>query len=138
MSHLMALFEAILLPIEWQIDNFDLFLDPQTAPAGFLPWLANWLAITFDPGWDEYRQRLFLNDAHLIYARQGTRWAMTRILEIYTGCTPEIVEFEPGKDPFTFSVRLRSNGQEIHREAVERLIEASKPAYTGYQLDIYH
>jgi phage tail-like protein len=136
MSHFLALFESILLPIEWEIDHFDLYLDPGTAPAGFLPWLANWFAVHLDPGWDEYQIRLFLKDAHAIYARMGTRWALSRMLEIYTGAAPEITEFGDKQDPYTFTVRLHKNGREIQREAVEKMIEANKPAYTGYQLEI--
>jgi phage tail-like protein len=136
MSHFLALFESILLPIEWEIDHFDLYLDPGTAPAGFLPWLANWFSSPLDPGWDEYQVRLFLKDAYLIYARMGTRWALSRMLEIYTGVTPEISEFGAKQDPYTFTVRLHPNGREIQREAVEKIIAANKPVYTGYQLEI--
>ncbi|MEM5775241.1 MAG: FHA domain-containing protein, partial [Anaerolineaceae bacterium] len=42
MNHFLALFESILLPVEWNIDNFDLFLSPCTAPLQFLPWLSDW------------------------------------------------------------------------------------------------
>ena len=57
MSHFLAIFEAVLFPVEWQIDNFDLFLDPGTAPRNFLPWLANWFDIVFDSTWSEAQQR---------------------------------------------------------------------------------
>ena len=34
MSRFLAVFESILMPIEWNIDNFDLYLDPGSAPSG--------------------------------------------------------------------------------------------------------
>ncbi|MFO7634037.1 MAG: FHA domain-containing protein, partial [Caldilinea sp.] len=90
MSRLLGLFESILLPIEWTVDNFDLFLDPRTSPAGFLNWLANWFEITFDASWTGQQQRTLLREAHEIYARRGTRKALSRMIEIYTGQPPEI------------------------------------------------
>lgn len=136
MERFLALFESILIPIEWTVDNFDLFLDPGTAPKSFLPWLANWYAIVFNPSWDEVQRRAFLKDAHLIYSRRGTRWALSRVLEIYTGKTPEIIEFAAGQEPHTFIVRLPCKANQVNRELVQRLIEMNKPAHTTYALEL--
>jgi len=140
MSRFLALFEATLIPIEWTIDNFDLFLDPGTAPGDVLSWLADWFDITFDPSWSEAQRRRLLREAHLIYARRGTRWALSRVLEIYTGATPTIVDTAPDLDPFTFRVTLpiqtpRSGYQRLPREMIERLIDAHKPTHTLYTLE---
>lgn len=136
MKRFLALFESILVPIEWTVDNFDLFLDPGTAPNAFLPWLANWYAIVFNPSWDEVQRRAFLKDAHLIYARRGTRWALARVLEIYTGKMPTIIEFAEGQDPHTFTIKLPLMPSQVDRELVERLIDMNKPAHTSYVLEL--
>ena len=141
MARFLGIFEAILTPIEWNIDNFDLYLDPGTSPAAFLPWLANWFDITFDATWSESQRRRLLKEAHRIYARRGTRWALSRVLEIYTDCKPRIIE--PGDedgpgadlDPFTFKVILPVRAAETEREMIERLIDAHKPAHTMYALE---
>lgn len=134
MTHFLALFESILMPIKWNVDNFDLYLDPGTAPTGFLPWLASWFDITFDPTWSEAGRRILLREAHQIYARRGTRWALSRVLEIYTGHTPEIIEGED-QDPFTFTVRLPLPERDVNEALIGAIIEANKPAHTRYGLE---
>jgi phage tail-like protein len=135
MARFLGIFEAILTPIEWDIDNFDLFLDPGTAPADFLPWLANWYEISLNPAWSEGQRRTFLKEAHQIYARRGTRWALVRLLEIYTGCTAEIFEFQNEKEPFTFIVKLPLSREQVNQELIENLVDANKPAHTSYSLE---
>jgi phage tail-like protein len=135
MSRFLALFESILVPIEWNVDSFDLYLDPGTAPAGFLPWLANWYTIAFDSTWGEAQRRVLLEEAHQIYARRGTRWALSRVLEIYLGCKPEIIEFTEEKEPFTFTVKLPLKKGEVNQELVEAIIDSGKPAHTNYRLE---
>lgn len=134
MSRLLALFESILIPIEWNIDHFDMYLDPGTAPSSFLPWLANWYTIIFDATWSESQRRTLLKEAHLIYFRRGTRWALSRVLEIYLGKKPEISEFTIEKEPFTFVVNLPMSKANVNQELVETIIDSSKPAHTTYKL----
>lgn len=134
MQRFLALFESIYAPIEWNVDNFDLYLNPQTAPADFLPWLANWFDIIFDHSWREDQQRTFLNEAHKIYARRGTKWALGRVLEIYTGQKPTIDDESDDLEPFTFVVKLPLRKKEVNQPLVEQLINLHKPAHTTYKL----
>lgn len=138
MSRFLALFESILIPIEWNVDHFNMYLDPGEAPLGFLPWLANWYTIIFDSTWSEPQRRTLLKEAHQIYARRGTRWALSRVLEIYLGQKPEIIEFTNEKEPFTFTVKLPMNkGDRLlaNQELIEAIIDSSKPAHTTYRLE---
>ncbi|MGD2077132.1 MAG: phage tail protein I [Chloroflexota bacterium] len=134
MARFLAIFESTAAPIEWTIDNFDMYLDPSTAPADFLPWLANWFSLTFDPTWSEGQRRTLLREAHQIYARRGTRGALARVLEIYTGVEPEILDLEEKADPFTFTVKVPLPESEVNRGLLERIVDASKPAHTNYEL----
>ncbi|RMH02773.1 MAG: hypothetical protein D6704_13630 [Nitrospirae bacterium] len=134
LSRFLAIFESILLPIEWTVDGFDLFLHARTTPKGFLYWLAGWFALTFDPGWDEARRRQFLVEASNIYARRGTKWALQRVLEVYTGVMPEIVDDTDELPPHTFIVRLPLRKQDVNVVLVEKLIESHKPAHTTWKL----
>lgn len=135
MRRFLGLFESILTPLEWTVDNFDLYLDPGTSPLTFLPWLAGWYEIVFDPSWTETQRRTLLKEAHQIYARRGTRWALSRLLEIYTGSIPEIIEFSDPSDPFTFIIKLPIREQSVNRQLLEQLIDANKPAHTSYNLE---
>ncbi|GAB4145387.1 MAG: hypothetical protein Fur0021_02620 [Candidatus Promineifilaceae bacterium] len=134
MARFLGIFESILTPVEWTIDNFDLYLSAATSPQAFLPWLANWYAITFDATWSEAQRRAFLAEAHQLYARRGTRWALQRVLEIYTGVSPEIVDLEPDQDPFVFTVRLPLPANQVNRALLEQIIDTHKPAHTSYRL----
>lgn len=131
MSRFLALFESSWTPIEWTVDNFDLYLDPGTAPADFLPWLAQWYEIIFDATWNERQRRIFLKEAHQLYALRGTRWSLSRALQIYIGGEPQIID--SGQD-FTFSVILPVAAQDVDNELVEAIINACKPAHTTYTL----
>jgi phage tail-like protein len=135
MSRFLAIFESILSPITWTIDNFDLYLNPGTTPSGFLPWLAAWFDLVFDPTWTERQRRQLLHEAHRIYARRGTRWALSRVLEIYTGGTPTIIDTGEEIEPFHFRVILPLRCAELDRELIEQLIDAHKPAQTMYTLE---
>jgi phage tail-like protein len=134
MARFLAIFESTAAPIEWTVENFDMYLDPGTAPAGFLPWLANWFSLSFDPTWSEEQRRTLLREAHEIFARRGTRKALARVLEIYTGVEPEILDLEEKADPFTFTVRVPLPEADLDRGLLERIIDASKPAHTNYEL----
>jgi phage tail-like protein len=133
-SRFLGLFESILLPIEWTVANFDLFLDPGTTPAGFLSWLANWFEITYDESWTEQQRRTLVREAHRIYARRGTRWALSKMLEIYIGQSPEIVDNAAGQEPHTFAVTLPVADDPARRSSIEAIIDAHKPAHTTYSL----
>lgn len=134
MPRFLALLESILAPIEWNINHFDLFLDPMTAPDAFLPWLANWYEIIFDESWSEESRRTLLKEAYQIYNRRGTAWALGRILEIYMGVDVEIDDQDPNLEQFTFSVRFPLREIKINRSMVEQIINANKPAHTTYTL----
>jgi phage tail-like protein len=136
MANFLAIFESVLFPVEWQIDNFDLFLDPGTAPSSFLPWLANWFEFGFDSTWSEAQKRRFLKEAYAIHAGYGTRWALSRVLEIYSGCEPEIDDQSQDLAPHTFRVRLPKDSS-YDQASIERLIDAYKPTHTTYILELY-
>jgi phage tail-like protein len=137
MSRFLALFESILMPIEWNIGNFDIFLMPSAAPQEFLPWLAGWLDLRIGSGWDESKQRRLLSKAHKLYARRGTPGALKQVLYIYLGeegDEPVIVDQAKDLEPFTFKVILPVKAGEINEEAVRQIIDEFKPVYTTYTL----
>ncbi|MBK9051325.1 MAG: phage tail protein I [Chloroflexi bacterium] len=134
MGRLLGMLEAIMAPIEWNVDNFDLFLDPKTAPPEFIPWLESWFSAPFDSTWSDDKKRDMLREASKIYARRGTRWAVSRVLEIYTGVAPEIHDLDEKLDDFTFTVALPLKEHQVKRDLVENLINTYKPSHTAYIL----
>ena len=134
MSRFMMLFESFWKPISQQIDQMDVYFDPNLTPPDFLPWLASWLGVTWDETLPEERKRNLLHIAISLYQRRGTREALADYLRIYTGGEVEIIEHRAqnfvlgrgtrlgaavalGKQnlPHTFSVNIKINEQEIQR-----------------------
>ena len=135
MHHFLGIFESLLSPIVWRIDNLPMFFDAQTTPKSFLPWLAQWYAFTFDHTWaeDEEKQRLLLLAAPEIYGWWGTAYALQMVLDIYTGTTVRIVD-DATLPPFTFRVEIPLPHSDKWQEGVERLINMHKPAHTTFEL----
>lgn len=138
-GRLLMLFESYLAPLEAQIETMPYLLDPKITPAHFLPWLGSWLDLTWSPAWPDERIRVLIENALELYRWQGTRWALQKSLEIYTGKWPEIVSsnaqnFEIGdqaalgfnlalgKDnrPHTFVVELNLPPLDIEDEVERR------------------
>ena len=136
MEQFLGLFESILLPVEWTIDNFDIFLDVDSSPYGFITWLASWYGIIFDSTWSENQRRIFLREAAQLYNRRGTRWSMVRMLEIYTGMKPEISDQGSSIKPFHFEVVFKKGIGTAQKVLVEQLIDKNKPAQSFYLLKI--
>ena len=145
MKQFLALFESILSPIEWNVDNFDLFLSPGTTPAGFLPWLANWFGLLFDDSWSEEQRRTMMAEAHWIYASRGTKRSLSRILEIYLR-QPVVID-DPAERPlahgssqdrktdaFVFEIHIPLAEKSVNRLLIEQLVSTHKPAHTSYKL----
>ncbi len=133
MRRFLGIFESIWMPLEWTVDNFDLYLSPSTAPDAFIPWLANWYDVIFDSTWSLDQRRAFLKEAPAIFSRRGTRWALSRILEIYTGSAPQIVDTGSQLEAHTFSVQVKKNN--ASPELIQALIESNKPAHTTFKLE---
>ncbi|MCA9989155.1 MAG: FHA domain-containing protein [Anaerolineales bacterium] len=134
-SRFIGLIEALYMPMQWNVDNFDLFLDPMTAPTYFLDWIAGWFGLRFDHTWSEEQRRTLLAEANTLFAQRGSKRALSRLLEIYTGRTPEIHDLQEDQDPFTFTVRLPMRERDTNRTLLEQLIEANKPTHTSYILE---
>lgn len=136
MASFLGIFESILLPVEWSIDNFDLYLSPGTSPSFFLSWLANWFGLALDATWSDAQRRTLLAEAHQLYAMRGTRWALSRLLEIYTGQKPAINDTGQDQKPYSFTVRFTGKQYQANRKFIQRLIEENKPAHTNFVLEI--
>jgi phage tail-like protein len=132
----LLIFESVMAPIIWLIDNFDVFLSPGMAPAEWLGWMASWFDLLLLPSLPVERQRAIMSQVGWLFLRRGTRAGLERLLDLYFDVKPEIIE---GADqPCHFTVRLRvDRGQAaLSRAVAERLIEAQKPAFAGYTLEM--
>lgn len=135
LGRFLQIFESIWEPLERRQDHVDMYFDPRTAPASFLPYMASWLGSTFDPHWPESRIRAFVANALDLYSWRGTRYGLTRMLEVCAGVTPQITE--PADQPHMFHISVTIPPQsEVDRDLLELLIIQHKPAHVGYVLEV--
>jgi len=131
-------FEDIWEPLEQRQDHIEMYFDPHTCPASFLPWLASWLHLPFNPHWPEARHRRLLAQAMELYSWRGTRYGLIRMIEVCTGLTPEIRN--SSSQPFVFHIRITlppgASSETLDKGLIEDLIHAHKPAHAGYILEV--
>lgn len=159
MGRLLMLFESFWSPVSRQIGQLEMYFDPSTAPADFLPWLASWLDLVLEERWPEDRRRDLLKAARRLYEKRGTRIGLQEYLEIYTGGEVQIVEHKADNlrlgrtaamgdaralgtqnrpHTFTVIVRLPSLPDDTTdwEGILTQLIDGEKPAHTTYTLKI--
>lgn len=69
-----------------------LLIDPAATPQEALAWLAGFAGLVLDRRWPEAARRELIAQAYVLFARRGTMAALTRILSIYLGYPPVLVE----------------------------------------------
>lgn len=129
--------ESINMPIEWLIDNFEMYLQPQHAPETFLHWYASWFDLYIPQQMPFERKQQFVKEIADLYPTRGTRSSLARHLELVFGVKPVIEE--PDDKPATFTVVLNlgtSGDTELNREIAKHVIESQRPAHTSYVLTI--
>jgi phage tail-like protein len=160
LERFLSLFETFMSRSEEQITNIGKYLDPAAVPEQFIPWLSSWLAIAHDENWPPEKKRRLISLAPELYKTRGTREAMRRIIELYHGGEPLIVEpFQLncpentemntllldlfGNDPYRFTVLVPPRWETpgpgvknpieltgIERGTLRHIIDTEKPAKT--------
>lgn len=92
MGRYLMLFESFWKPIETQIDHIHYYFDCRLTPLKVLPMLASWVSLRLDNRWTEAQKRQLVCAIIKIYRKRGTRWGLSKFLEIYTGVVPDITE----------------------------------------------
>jgi len=135
LGRFLLIFESLWEPLEQRQDAISMYFDPATCPSSFIPWLESWLDIGINQNWSEARRRRLLTEATELYRWRGTRYGMTRMLEVCTDLTPVILDVE--ENPYVFEVRIKvPTGRDVDRAFFDKLILAHKPAHAGYVLEV--
>jgi phage tail-like protein len=155
MTQFLLIFESVMRPLENNISNLELYLDPKMTPEPLLTWLGSWLGLALDPTLPLERRRELVKSSAELYRWRGTKRGLSEYLRIYTGTVPEISEYIPGMrlEPGTqlgIETKLGSSGKGHHftvtlyldenhtisTDAVKTIVDSQKPAQTVYTLDI--
>jgi hypothetical protein len=71
-----------------------------------------------------------------LYRWRGTRYGLTRLIEVCTGVTPLIAETP--ENPAVLHIRVSIPPEsKVDRGTIERLVQEHKPAHTAYLLEIF-
>ena len=147
-----------LRSLEEQIGRIPSLLSPADAPDDFLPWLAQWAAISLYS--DARDRRRLVAQMIPLYRIRGTKEYVERVLRLYLDGNVAVEEDELpgmavgvadkaqlglntrlGEDPFRFTVTVEFSTvpSDRHEGArlvalTRRVIDLAKPAYTHYRL----
>lgn len=88
----LAMFEGTLGTLDTRAQARHALIDPASAPAETLPWLASMVGMTLDRRWSEAARRTFIAEAITLFRFRGTIRGLRRMLAIYLGFEIGIVE----------------------------------------------
>jgi phage tail-like protein len=132
LGRFLLILQAIWSPIEWKIDNLDLLLAPATMPQEWRDWFAGWFALDLLQLLPEANQRALIEQLPWLLLRRGTRIGLERLLTLYCGSQPEIIEDRPGH----FTVRMSLSESHLGRGHIEQVIMWQKPAFASFDLEV--
>lgn len=132
----LLIFESVLSPTVWTIDNFDLYLSPETAPPEWMQWIASWFDITIFAELPVENQRGIMRQIGWLYLRRGTKAGLERMLELVFGIKPEIIEHTDQICHFAVRLALSQSTTGLGEQIAEQIIESQKPAFATYTLEI--
>jgi phage tail-like protein len=132
----LLIFESMMSPLFWILDNFDLYLSPDLAPEEWLHWFAGWVDMLMLPELPEDRKREIARQIGWLFLRRGTKAQLERLLELYFGVSPEIVESTRDACHFVVKLPLSQSKVRLGADVADRLIAAQRPAFASYTLEI--
>lgn len=131
--------------LEEIIDSIHIYFNPQQTPKEFLPWLANWVALSLKNDWTEAAKIEFIQQIVGLYRYRGTKAGLEKILGIYlknSGFRETVKIFDQFKNfPNYFQVQLTLNDSDPEKywkeaKIAKAIIDIEKPAQTFYSLKI--
>jgi len=135
---MLLIFENLWEQLEQRQDFIEMYFDPRTCPASFLRWLASWFDVAIDPHWPEPSIRAVLLELIQLYQWRGTKYGLTRMVEVCVGVTPEITVDPSSPLLVNISVQLPRDGGDrgVMARFIEELVNVHKPAHLGYVLEV--
>jgi phage tail-like protein len=141
--------DAVLAPLLSVLDCLDAYVDPRTAPADFLDWLAAWVGVGLDEHWNPSQARAVVAAGVGLHRVRGTSEGLCDALRIAGADSVEITETggvtwttTPGAGPRPedtprIQVVIRTSRMDISSAAVlAQIVEAAKPAHVAHTIEV--
>lgn len=150
----LGIFQSLYEDMTEKIESAAGWFDPDSAPAGMLSWLADWIALEDAPIWNENQLRFLLRHAMQLYRIRGTAEYLQKMIRLYTGCEACIVENHQlgcfrnnrgmyerlkrlyGDHPYmlTIVVHTKQKNTQKDQHTLMKIVEHAVPAYMEYQI----
>ena len=131
---LLVVMSAMQTPSEHVLDALDAAFDPMRADDPLVSMLARWVGIPATDGATTSASRSLVAQAAQLARYRGTTWALVRYLELATGVSGYEVA-EPSEQPFHLVVMVPAAAR-AQEDRIRGIVEAEKPAYATYTLEI--
>ena len=148
----LSIFEALYVSVEEKIEYISNYFDVDKAEYKFLKWLCKWIGLDVYENWQEDKLRELLRNAHFILRKKGTKSAIEKVLNIYLGQKPIIIENYRihemdensqlkkiitdlyGDSRYSFTVLLTCVNELSleEQENIEKILENESPAFCKY------
>lgn len=92
LSRFLFIFQSLYMDLNDEIDGMPRLFAPDQVDEKFLNWLAQWFSIEDVYIWGEEKLRILLKNIVELYRIKGTKESIKKIIEIYLGEVPVIVE----------------------------------------------
>ena len=117
--------------MEDRFDDLATALRPAAAPGAFLAWLADWLALGPDGGWNDAQLRRALAAAYDAYGRRGTPAGLLEAVRFFVGIDARIDEpilfAGPGRWPGTDSPAATCSARPAAGLGMGTVLAAAQP-----------
>ncbi len=84
--------EGVLYDLQLRAAARAILVDPQSTPQEALSWLGGFAGLVLDRRWSDQARRTLVAEAYPLFRRRGTAAMLARIIEIYLGFPPVIIE----------------------------------------------
>lgn len=156
LTHYLSLFQTMLEDTDFKIETATRKLEPNQVSEQSLKWLIGWLGLDTDDYWSDEQLRALLKEAPKLFSLRGTKYAIEKLVEIYTGSKPIILEYDEIKplkenielgevvdklyaaDEHTFNVLVKADdvSSELKKITLQHILDRYKPVFTSCKLVI--
>ena len=84
--------EGMLHELDWRSAQRAVLLDPRATPTEKMDWLAGFAGLVLDRRWSVAARRTLIAQAYPLFALRGTKAALLRLLGLYLGREPKLIE----------------------------------------------
>jgi phage tail-like protein len=148
-EQLCAALDEVLAPIYATLDCLPAYLDPKTAPADMLDWLAGWIGLAVNTHEQPGRKRELIAAGAALLPWRGTVRSVREAVAAAFNHETEVIESgsttcstqpgsEPGGQPVpTLIVRVTVDKEDdIDRRSLNALVESVKPAHVPHRVEV--